>query len=152
MIIIRLLLLSLCFTCVHCGLFSSSNPYISATTAVLYSNSSTIEPLESSFGTLNFKQNIVPNYNLTIPNGNGLEGVLYNAGLMCNSNDTNQPSLLQTQPKIALVLRGNCTFAEKAALVQANGASAMILYDNIPFEKDPYAGIMYLFFSFFFFF
>ncbi|KAI9033694.1 hypothetical protein CLU79DRAFT_724902 [Phycomyces nitens] len=61
---------------------------------------------------------------------------------MCDSNGTNQPSLLQAQPKIALVLRGNCTFAEKAALVQANGATAMILYDNIPFEKDPYAGIM----------
>lgn len=52
------------------------------------------------------------------------------------------PTLLTKQRKIALVKRGNCTFAEKVIYSQMDGAVGVIIYDDIPFEKDSRAGLM----------
>ena len=73
------------------------------------------------------------------------QGVLYDRGLSCeleNTSDTPLPPLLTDQRKIALVRRGNCSFADKVIYSQMDGAVGVIIYDQIPFEKDPRAGIM----------
>ena len=73
------------------------------------------------------------------------QGVLYDRGLSCqldNVSNTPVPALLTDQNKIALVKRGNCTFTDKVLYSQMDGAVGVIIYNNIPFEKDPHAGIM----------
>ncbi|KAI7867659.1 hypothetical protein BDF14DRAFT_1742880 [Spinellus fusiger] len=89
-----------------------------------------------------YRQNIVPNYNLTLPNASGLAGILYDAGLLCESSQDKLSRFLPYQPKIALAQQGNCSLAHKAVVAQADGVAALIIYDNVPFDKDPYAGIM----------
>ncbi|KAI9257935.1 hypothetical protein BDA99DRAFT_107199 [Phascolomyces articulosus] len=134
-----------CFNIAYASLFSSSNPYISEESVTLYSNTSSIDTVDSAIEPQNYKQNIVPNTNLTQPDSSGLSGVLYDRGLSCeleNTSDTPIPPLLTDQRKIALVRRGNCSFADKVIYSQMDGAVGVIIYDQIPFEKDPRAGIM----------
>ncbi|KAG2216711.1 hypothetical protein INT45_005664 [Circinella minor] len=131
--------------CIQASLFSSSNPYISEETVTLYSNTSSIDSVDSAIEPQNYKQNIVPNTNLTQPDASGLSGVLYDRGLSCgleNTSDTPLSPLLTDQRKIALVRRGNCSFEDKVIYSQMDGAVGVIIYDQIPFEKDPRAGIM----------
>ncbi|KAI7847638.1 hypothetical protein BDC45DRAFT_340697 [Circinella umbellata] len=143
--LLRLVCLLQCIYLVKASLFSSSNPYISEETVTLYSNTSSIDSVDSAIEPQNYKQNIVPNTNLTQPDSSGLSGVLYDRGLSCeleNTADTPLPSLLTDQRKIALVRRGNCSFEDKVIHSQMDGAVGVIIYDQIPFEKDPRAGIM----------
>ncbi|CDH48409.1 predicted protein [Lichtheimia corymbifera JMRC:FSU:9682] len=140
-----LLLFLLCFSHVNGSLFSTSNPYIAAEPVTLYSNTSSIDSVDSAIEPQNYRQNIIPNSNLTQPPSSGLGGVLYDRGLSCqldNVSNTPVPALLTDQKKIALVKRGNCTFTDKVLYSQMDGAVGVIIYNNIPFEKDPHAGIM----------
>lgn len=186
-----LLLFLLCFSHVNGSLFSTSNPYIAAgqfatwvvkwvyltwvtitAPVTIYSNTSSIDNVDSAIEPQNYRQNIIPNSNLTQPPSSGLgvscvihslcfsiqlwqvahcvladtfQGVLYDRGLSCqldNVSNTPAPALLTDQNKIALVKRGNCTFTDKVLYSQMDGAVGVIIYNNIPFEKDPHAGIM----------
>ncbi|CAO3650154.1 unnamed protein product [Cunninghamella echinulata] len=69
----------------------------------------------------------------------GLQGILYDGGLSCNSKLNNNKSSLPTYSfmfgnknnltKIALISRGECVYNEKLKNVQNQGASAAIIYD-----------------------
>jgi hypothetical protein len=37
---------------------------------------------------------------------------------------------------------GNCTFYQKVYYSQLDGAQAVLIYDNIPFDDDPKSGQM----------
>ncbi|KAG0188480.1 hypothetical protein DFQ28_004790 [Apophysomyces sp. BC1034] len=132
------------FALVNASLFSSSNPYISEVSVTIYSNTSSINTIDESDPPRNYKQNIVPNTNLTQPETEGRSGILYDRGLSCSSNSSgiSPPALLKDQQKIALVRRGECSFTTKVINCQQDNAIAVIIYDDVPFEKDSRAGIM----------
>ncbi|KAF7721849.1 hypothetical protein EC973_004057 [Apophysomyces ossiformis] len=70
----------------------------------------------------------------------GLRGILYDRGLSCESMPTQTTvTIPSNMTKIALIGRGDCPFTHKLLLAEMDGASAVIVYNNITFDSDQYA-------------
>ncbi|KAG0178798.1 hypothetical protein DFQ29_003010 [Apophysomyces sp. BC1021] len=85
-------------------------------------------------------KNIYTSDNTPMAPKEGLRGILYDRGLSCETTPVrNIVALPSNVTKIALIRRGDCPFTHKLLLAQLDGASAVVVYNNISFDNDPYA-------------
>ncbi|KAG0179890.1 hypothetical protein DFQ28_001661 [Apophysomyces sp. BC1034] len=123
---------------VRANLFTYSSPTVIQDAVWLYSNSSSIVHADKDITPLTYDSNVSPALNLTQPNKNGLRGILIDRDLSCDdapANVVTSPVTQQDIPKIALIKRGGCTFAEKILVAQKFGAVGAIVYDNTTYDS-----------------
>ncbi|KAI7863567.1 hypothetical protein BDF14DRAFT_1842250 [Spinellus fusiger] len=118
--------------CVLGSLLVVSSPIIVQDAVWIYPNSSSMTHIEKKFSSSTYDTHIRPAVNLTQPPTTGLLGILYDRGYSCEAYPTNipVPTFIPNVPTIALIQRGQCTFASKILLAQQQGALAAIIYDN----------------------
>ncbi|KAI8366038.1 uncharacterized protein BYT42DRAFT_649034, partial [Radiomyces spectabilis] len=112
-------------------MFTTAGSSIMQDIVWLQSNSSSFGRVDKEFPTITYSKNIRPAVNLTQPSRNGLRGILYDRDLSCTLHPPE--ALGQSYPglsKIALIKRGQCTFASKILFAQQQGAIAAVVYDN----------------------
>ncbi|KAI8332165.1 hypothetical protein EDC96DRAFT_526695 [Choanephora cucurbitarum] len=145
-VLISILLLCYSIAIVSCSLFSSTDIFISSNPMMIYSNGTAVDFDNVYLKPREFKSGIVPFDNLTQPPSSGLEGILYDRGYSCQPDASfgfKRPDLLNMSSKIALVKKGGgCSFYQKVYLSELDGASGVIIFDDIAFRDDDNSGSM----------